>query len=77
MQDFFAAAKLLALGMIIIIGFINIGRGASHIHLHSHKHTLTRFHTRVINITTSGLEATSKISIIKVSILGKFNFFFR
>ncbi|KAF3854397.1 hypothetical protein F7725_022452, partial [Dissostichus mawsoni] len=28
-QDFFAAAKLLALGMIIIIGFINIGRGGT------------------------------------------------
>ncbi|KAG7270690.1 hypothetical protein CRUP_005357 [Coryphaenoides rupestris] len=26
-QDFFAAAKLLALGMIIIIGFVQIGRG--------------------------------------------------
>lgn len=26
-QDFFAAAKLLALGLIIIIGFVKIGQG--------------------------------------------------
>lgn len=31
-QDFFAAAKLLALILIIIIGFIKIGKGTSHKH---------------------------------------------
>ena len=31
-QDFFAAAKLLALGMIIIIGFVQIGKGKSVMH---------------------------------------------
>lgn len=31
-QDFFAAAKLLALLLIIIIGFIKIGQGTSHKH---------------------------------------------
>lgn len=29
-QDFFAAAKLLALALIIIIGFVKIGQGTSH-----------------------------------------------
>ena len=31
-QDFFAAAKLLALGLIIIIGFVKIGLGTLHKH---------------------------------------------
>lgn len=38
-QDFFAAAKLLALALIIIIGFVKIGQGTLH------KHTDTQMHT--------------------------------
>lgn len=38
-QDVFAAAKLLALGLIIIIGFVKIGQGTLH------KHTDTQMHT--------------------------------
>lgn len=31
-QDFFAAAKLLALALIIMIGFVKIGQGTSRYH---------------------------------------------
>lgn len=34
-QDFFAAAKLLALALIIIIGFVKIGQGTLHWHKNS------------------------------------------
>ena len=40
-QDVFAAAKLLALGLIIIIGFVQIGKGMTHTHTHAHTHTNT------------------------------------
>lgn len=35
-QDFFAAAKLLALALIIIIGFVKIGQGTLHKHTNAH-----------------------------------------
>lgn len=37
-QDIFAAAKLLALALIIIIGFVKIGQGTWHTRTHTHTH---------------------------------------